>query len=82
MKDYYDLYLKCGVLLSADVVEKYRNKSIKNYELCQGQCNAMLKMTNIELEFIPDLDMIYLRKIQGVEPLIFLIDMSKPTINI
>ena len=30
MKDYHDLYLKCYVLLSADV----RSNSLKNYRLC------------------------------------------------
>ena len=34
MKDYYHLYLKCGVLLLADVFEKFRNKRLKNYGLC------------------------------------------------
>ena len=29
MKDYHDLYLKCDVLLLADVFEKFRNNSIK-----------------------------------------------------
>ena len=33
MKDYHDLYLKCDVLLLADVFEKSRNNSFKNYEL-------------------------------------------------
>ena len=31
MKDYHNLYLKCGVLLLADVFEKFRNNSLKNY---------------------------------------------------
>ena len=31
MKDYYDLYLKYDVLLSADVFEKFRKNSLKNY---------------------------------------------------
>ena len=34
MKDYHDLYLKCDVLLLADVCEKFRNNSLKNYGLC------------------------------------------------
>ena len=33
-KDYHDLYLKCDVLLSADVFEKFANNSLKNYGLC------------------------------------------------
>ena len=28
MGDYHDLYLKCDVLLSADVFEKFRNTSL------------------------------------------------------
>ena len=34
MKDYHDLHLKCDVLLLADVFGKFRNNSLKNYELC------------------------------------------------
>ena len=34
MKDYRDLYLKHDILLLADVLEKFRNKSLKNYGLC------------------------------------------------
>ena len=53
MKDYHDLYLKCDVLLLADVSEKFRNNSLKNYGLCPSHYfgtpsliwDAMLKMT-------------------------------------
>ena len=31
IKDCHDLYLKCDVLLLADVFEKFRNNSLKNY---------------------------------------------------
>ena len=34
MNDYHDLHLKCHVLLLADVFEKFRNNSFKNYGLC------------------------------------------------
>ena len=34
IKDYHDLSLKCEVLLLADVFEKFRNNSLKNYGLC------------------------------------------------
>ena len=34
MKDYYNLYLKCDVLLLGDAFEKFRNSSLKNYGLC------------------------------------------------
>ena len=33
LKDYQDLYLKCDILLLADVFEKFRNKSLKSSEL-------------------------------------------------
>ena len=33
LKDYQDLYLKCDILLLADVFEKSRNNSLKHYEL-------------------------------------------------
>ena len=64
-KNYHDLYLKCDVLLLADVFEKFRNNSLKNYGLCSSHYlsvkglswDAMLKMTKIELEFIPAPDM-------------------------
>ena len=64
MKDYHDLYLKCDVLLLADVFEKFKNNSLKNYGLCPSHYlsapslswDALLKMTKIELELIPDPD--------------------------
>ena len=34
MKDYQNLHLKCDVLLLANVFEKYRSNSLKNYGLC------------------------------------------------
>ena len=34
MKDHHYLYLKCHVLLLADVFEKFRNNNLKNYGLC------------------------------------------------
>ena len=34
IKDFHDLYLKCDVLLLADVFEKFRNNSLKNCGLC------------------------------------------------
>ena len=33
MKDYHDLCLRRAVLLIAEVFEKFRNNSLKNYEL-------------------------------------------------
>ena len=65
MKDYHDLYLKCDVLLLADVFEKFRNTSLKNYGLCSSHYlsapalswDTMLNMTKVELELIRDHDM-------------------------
>ena len=55
------MYFKCDVLLSADVFEKFRNNSIKNYGLCSGhylsaptlRWDAMLNMIK-KLELISD----------------------------
>ena len=45
MKDYHDLYLKCDVLLLADVFEKFRNNSL--YLSTPGlSWDAILKITN------------------------------------
>ena len=66
MKDYHDLYLKCDILLFPDVFEKFRNKSLKNYGLCPSHYlsalalswDAILNMTKVELELIPDPEML------------------------
>ena len=34
MKYYHDLYFKSDVLLLADVFEKFRNNSLRNYGIC------------------------------------------------
>ena len=65
MKDYHYLYLKYGLLLLADVFEKFRNNSLKNYGLCPSHYlsapalnwGEMLNMTKVELELITDPDM-------------------------
>ena len=53
MKDYHDLYLKCNVLLLADVFQKFRNSSLKRYDFYPSHYlgtqalswDAMLNMT-------------------------------------
>ena len=65
MKDYHNLYLKCDVFLLTDVLEKFKNNILKNYALYQSHYlsapdliwDAMLKMTKVELELIPDTNM-------------------------
>ena len=65
MKDYHAFYLKCEVLLLADMFEKFRNDSLKNYGWCSSyyfsvpslSWSAKLKMAKIKLELIPDPDM-------------------------
>ena len=65
MKDYHNLYLKCDVLLLADMFEKFRNNSFKNYGLCPSHFlsslglswDAMLKTKKVELELSQDPDM-------------------------
>ena len=91
VKNYHDLYLKCDVSLLADVFEKFRNKSLKNYGLCPSHYfsalglswDAILKMTNVELEFIPYPDIyLFFKKVWKFEFFIFLIGRVEPTINI
>ena len=65
MKNYHDLHLKSDTLLLADVFEKYINNSLKNYGFCPSHYlkaqtlswDAMVNMTKVELERIPDPDM-------------------------
>ena len=64
MGDYHDHYLKKDVLLFADIFEKFISTCIKNYELdpCHYfsspglSWDAMLKMTDVKLEKIFDID--------------------------
>ena len=65
IKNYYDLYLKCDVLLLADAFEKFRNNSVNNNGLCPSHYlsapaiswDAMLNMIKVKLELIPDANM-------------------------
>ena len=65
MGEYHDLYLKSDVLLLADVFENFRKTCTQYYKLdpCHYftspglSWDAMLKMTDIKLELIFDIDM-------------------------
>ena len=60
MKDYHNLNLKYHVLLLAAVFEKFRNRRLKNYEICLShylsapalKWDAMLNMTKVKLELV------------------------------
>ena len=65
MGEYHDLYLKSDVLLLADVFENFRKTCLQYYKLdpCQYLTSpglsweSMLKMTDIKLELMTDVDM-------------------------
>ena len=65
MGDYHNLYLKSDILLLADVFENFRKTCLQYYKLdpCHYfnstglSWDAMLKMTNIKLELMTDIDM-------------------------
>ena len=65
MGEYHDLYLASDILLLADVFENFRKTCLKYYKLdpCHyftspgSSWDAMLKMTNIKLELMTDIDM-------------------------
>jgi hypothetical protein len=65
LKDYHDIYLKTDVLLLADVFEEFRKVCMNVYKLDpahyvsapQLSWDAMLKMTECELDLISDSEM-------------------------
>ena len=90
MKDYYNLYLKCDILFSADVFENFRNNRLKNYGSCSSHYLrapaliwvAMHNIIKVKLEFIPDADMyLFFENCMKGEFLAFLRDIINPTNN-
>ena len=65
-KDYHKLYNKVDVLLLADVFENFRNIRLENYELDPAHYytapglawDAVLKVTDVNLELLSDIDML------------------------
>lgn len=66
MDEYHDLYLKSDIFLPADVFENFRKTCLQSYKLdpCHYDFkspglswDAMLKMTDIKLELMTDVDM-------------------------
>ena len=65
MGDYHNLYLRSDILLLADVFENFRKTCLEYYKLdpCHYftspglSWDSMLKMTNIKLELMTDVDM-------------------------
>ena len=65
MGEYHDLYLKSDILLLADIFENFRKTCLEYYKLdtCHYYTSpglswdAMLKMTDIKLELMTDVDM-------------------------
>ena len=88
MGEYHDLYLVSDVLLLTDVFVNFRKTCMQYYELdpCHYLTNpglswdAMLKMTNIKLELMTDIDMFqFIEKVCVVELATLQIDMEMPT---
>ena len=88
MGEYHDLYLGSDVLLLTDVFENFRKTCMQYYKLdpCHYftslglSWDAMLKMTNIKLELMVDINMFHLiEKVCVVELATLQIDMERPT---
>ena len=66
LEDYHNLYNQVDVLLLADVFKNFRNICIKNYKLDPAHYytvlglawKAMLKITEVKLELLSDIDML------------------------
>src|SRR5258708_6082285 len=69
-KEYHDLYNVSDVLLLSDVFENFRDVCMKNYKLDPGwyytspglAWDAALKLTDVQLELLNDIDMLFMIK--------------------
>src|SRR2546426_4978768 len=86
--EYHDIYIMSDVLLLADVFENFRKTCLENYKLdpCHYYSapglawDACLKMTNIKLELISDIDK-YLFIEKGLRGGVSIITHRKATAN-
>ena len=78
IENYHNLYLKCDVLLLADIFEKFRNRCLENYGFRSSHYlsapvliwDAMITMIKVELDLISDSD-IYLFFEKGMRSAVF-----------
>ena len=91
MGQYHDLYLKSDILLLADAFENFRATCLRyyNFDPCHYftspglSWDAMLKMTDIKLELMTDIDMFqFIEKGSQAVSHIFFDRYGKQTINI
>ena len=78
LQDYHNLYNETDVLLLPDVFENFRNICMENYKLDPAHYytapglswDACLKMTNVKLELLTDVDMLlwWKRALKEVSP--------------
>ena len=91
MGEFHDLYLKTDVLLLADVMESFRKLCEKHYHLDPAHFfttpglawDAMLKMTDVKLELLGDVDQLLMieKGIRGGKSNLFSSDLREQTIN-
>ena len=91
MGQYHDLYLKSDILLLADAFENFRTTCLRYYTIDPFHYftspglswDAMLKMTDIKLELMTDIDMFqFIEKECQAASHIFFDRYGKQTINI